>query len=558
VILPGARCASRSGFSYPRVVLAAALGCGAVSLALSALSTTPVDGDGTDRTAGSKLLLLQRTPKVSQWVIDRTANGRKAEFLVVLADQADLTEARRGRNKHERRRRVRDALWNKAQQTQQPILQWLRQHNVQHRPFYIVNAIWVKTDAGTAATLAARPDVLRVEGNPQVRNPVDPILSPSAPASTDQTAATEQGVFYSHAPDVWSLGYTGQGVVIAGADTGYRWTHSALKDQYRGWNGLTANHDYNWHDSIHPDSSPGATPIGGVCGTDSAMPCDDNNHGTHTMGTAVGDDGGTNEIGMAPGAKWIGCRNMDQTKGTPARYMECMEFFLAPYPVGGTPAQGDPDLAPDISTNSWSCPTKEGCSPDTLQAAVEAQRAAGILMVAAAGNDGSNCHTISDPPGIYDAVYTIGALNNGTDVAASFSSRGSVTSDNSDRRKPDLAAPGTNVRSSTATSDTSYGTLSGTSMAAPHVAGAIALLWSAEPSLRNDVDATEVILNESAEPIASTDCGSSGVPNNTYGYGRLDVKAAVDTAFLIDSTRTSVAGDVNATTVTFYAGKGRT
>src|SRR5205085_7688764 len=127
--------------------------------------------------------------------------------------------------------------------------------------------------------------------------------------------------------------------------------------------------------------SPSATPIGGVCGTDSVLPCDDSGHGTHTMGTAVGSDGGTNKIGMAPGAKWIGCRNMDRGVGTPARYIECMEFFLAPYPVGGTPAQGDPNLAPDITTNSWGCPPSEGCSATTLQAAVEAQRAAGIFMV---------------------------------------------------------------------------------------------------------------------------------------------------------------------------------
>ena len=100
-----------------------------------------------------------------------------------------------------------------------------------------------------------------------------------------------------------------------------------------------------------------------------------------------------NQIGMAPGAKWIGCRNMDEGVGTPARYIECMEFFLAPYPVNGDPDQGDPALAPDITINSWGCPTSEGCSANTLQAAVEAQAAAGIMMVVAAGNAGSSCST---------------------------------------------------------------------------------------------------------------------------------------------------------------------
>src|SRR4029078_3292034 len=138
------------------------------------------------------------------------------------------------------------------------------------------------------------------------------------------------------------------------------------------------------------------------------QPCDDNGHGTHTMGTVVGDDGAGNQVGMAPGAKWIGCRNMDQGNGTPATYIECMEFFLAPYPVGGTPAQGDPSKAPDITTNSWGCPPSEGCALGTLQAAVEAQRAAGILMVVAAGNSGAACSTTTDPPSFYAASYTVG------------------------------------------------------------------------------------------------------------------------------------------------------
>jgi serine protease AprX len=110
------------------------------------------------------------------------------------------------------------------------------------------------------------------------------------------------------------------------------------------------------------------------------IPCDDIGHGTHTIGTAAGDDGTGNQIGMAPGAQWIGCRNMDQGNGTPARYIECMEWLLAPYPIGD--GQGDPLKAPDITSNSWVCPPSEGCSANTLQAAVEAQAAAGIMMVA--------------------------------------------------------------------------------------------------------------------------------------------------------------------------------
>jgi len=285
---------------------------------------------------------------------------------------------------------------------------------------------------------------------------------------------------------------------------------------------VTADHDYNWHDSIH-DSS------GNPCGNDSPFPCDDTGHGTHTIGIAIGDDGAGNQIGMAPGAQCIGCRNMDAGVGTPARYIECMEFFLAPYPVGGDPGQGDPTKAPDLTTNSWVCPPDEGCSPNTLRSAVEGQRAAGIEMVAGAGNNGSDCSTLRYPPAIYDASYTVGALNTGHDLIASFSSRGPVTIDGSNRLKPDITAPGTNNRSSYNTSDNSYAILSGTSMATPHIAGSVALLWSARPELRPDLDATEGTLNNAAVHITSSECGL-GTPNNVYGWGRVDVFAAVNTS----------------------------
>jgi hypothetical protein len=148
------------------------------------------------------------------------------------------------------------------------------------------------------------------------------------------------------------------------------------------------------------------------------------------------------------------------------------------------------------------------------------------MTVVSAGNAGSDCSTVDDPPAIYDASYSVGALNKGTDTIASFSSRGPVTVDGSGRRKPDICAPGTDVRSSVPGS-LYEGGWSGTSMAGPHVAGAVALLWSARPELLNQVDATETALNAAAFPISTTACLSSGVPNNVFGYGRLDVRTAV-------------------------------
>jgi subtilisin family serine protease len=251
------------------------------------------------------------------------------------------------------------------------------------------------------------------------------------------------------------------------------------------------------------------------------------------MGTMVGDDGGSNQIGVAPGARWIGCRNMNQGVGTPATYIECFEFFLAPYPIGGDPAaDGDPAKAPHVISNSWVCPPSEGCDWTSLQTAVENVRAAGIVVVASAGNEGSSCGSVMYPPAIYDAAFSVGATREEDDTIASFSSRGPVTVDGSGRRKPDVSAPGVSVRS--CVPGGGYGTKSGTSMAGPHVAGTVALLWSATPCLIGDVDTTEWVIAHTARPRTTAQgCGGDGpsdVPNNVYGWGIVDALAAVEEA----------------------------
>jgi subtilisin family serine protease len=509
---------------WRRIFCSVFLAAAAVAL-IAAIASSPAVGQRVELPS-QRTLRPASGQKIAQWVMAHTANGQQAEFLVVLADQADLSPAASLQTKTEKGRFVYQALLEKAHSTQGPILQWLRERHVDHQSFYIVNAILVKGDRQLVETLAARPEVARIDGNPEIHNdlPRPSLIEQSG----ERPATVEPGIVYTHAPDVWALGFKGETIVVAGADTGIRWTHEVLKPHYRGWDGVNANHNLNWHDSIH-DS------VGNPCGNDSPEPCDDFGHGSHTVGTMIGDDGAGNQVGMAPGAQWIGCRNMDQGTGTPARYIECMEWFLAPYPLNCTPDEGDPTKAPDITNNSWGCPVSEGCTTgDELRAAVEAQEAAGIQMVVAAGNDGPACSSIntggqSGPPSFYAASYTVGALVNGTDTIAGFSSRGPVTIDGSNRTKPDITAPGTSVRSAWNGSDSDYATIQGTSMATPHIAGAMALLWSALPSLKNQIQASRDALNNTAVFISSTQCGTAGPPNNVYGWGRIDIAAAVGT-----------------------------
>ncbi len=172
----------------------------------------------------------------------------------------------------------------------------------------------------------------------------------------------------------------------------------------------------------------------------------------------------------------------------------------------------------------------EGCDPDALLAGANHLRDAGIFVVVSAGNDGPNCSTVYAPLSLYDSVFSVGAIDQSGDVAF-FSSRGPVTADGSGRMKPDIAAPGVNVLSSVPGGG--YATESGTSMAGPHVVGAVALLWSADPALIGDIERTEQLLIQSADPYTgdkSIGCFQGEVPNTAYGYGILDVYQAVKIA----------------------------
>lgn len=229
---------------------------------------------------------------------------------------------------------------------------------------------------------------------------------------------------------------------------------------------------------------------------------------------------------------------MDRGYGSPMTYLEAFEWFLAPTDVNGN--NPDPTLAPHVINNSWRCPEMEGCNPDNfgmLEQAILNLRAAGVVVVVSGGNEGAGgCSSLADPPSIFEGSFAVGATRQ-NDTIANFSSRGPVMVDSSGRIKPDVSAPGVAVRS--AWLDSSYRYLNGTSMAGPHVAGAVALIISANPALSGQVDLIEDILRETARPMKPLyDCAtdSLAIPNNSYGYGIIDALAAVERALEITST----------------------
>ncbi len=455
-------------------------------------------------------------------------------FLVIMQEQVDAAATLQASNLLTATRVAKTTalyaeLTTVAQRTQAPIYPWLDEQGLPYRPFYLVNMIEVRGDSAAAEAIRSLPGVGRVVANPAVGQQFGQLRA----ASAGMQQAIPYGLQYTQATELWKLGYRGQGIVIASQDTGVEWDHPALQAQYRGVISdtvamtTTIDHQYNWFDAW-PDARRPAR-----CDADLQVPCDDHGHGTHTVGTMIGDASalGRSPLGMAPDAQWIGCRNMDHGVGTPSSYTACFEFFFAPYPQSGDPlSDGQPALAPDIINNSWGCPPAEGCDAYSLQQVVETVRAAGQMVVASAGNSGPRCNSVSVPIALYDAVFTVGA-HDSIGTIAGFSSRGPVSIDGSNRRKPDLVAPGVGVYSSMV--NHAYATFSGTSMAAPHVAGAVALLWSAVPTLTGQIDPTEQVLLKSAVPVEFAQCADGTtpvVPNHTYGFGRLDVLAAVELA----------------------------
>ncbi len=400
--------------------------------------------------------------------------------IVQLRQQAKLPP---GRNvgRAEQASRVLESLMVTAEKTQGPVKSFLEDQEskgkvVSYIPFWIFNGFSVIAAPDAIQELAAHPDVLSITAD---ELDIVPAASPQALSNP------QPNITLINAPALWSMGFTGQGVVVATMDSGVSMAHTDLASRWRGG----AN---SWYDPYgqHP-----------------AAPVDLSGHGTWTMGVMVNSDVSGSSIGVAPDAQWIAVKMFnDAGSSTATAIHQGYQWLLNP---DGNPATAD---APHIVNNSWTF-AYPGCYLD-FEPDLQALRAAGILPVFAAGNGGPYANT-SYSPANNPSAFAVGAINNNSSIYG-LSSRGPTTCGGSSGVFPELVAPGVNIL----TTDLAgfYTTASGTSLAAPHVAGGLALLLSAQPDL-------SVSQQEDALRLSAFDLGAAG-PDDIYGYGRINLLAA--------------------------------
>ncbi|MFD3165923.1 S8 family serine peptidase [Herpetosiphon sp. NSE202] len=441
---------------------------------------------------------------LSNW---RKAANQPQTMLVFLADQADLSQASAISDWAERGDYVYKTLTEHAQQTQAPLIDKLRSQGVTVQSLWIVNSLIIEGDQQLALDLAQQPVIASIAANQTWNNP----HLTATPATAPENFAW--GLTAVNAPQVWGdWGVRGQGIVVANIDTGVTVSHTALLKNYRGWSANGLSNDYNWFDPTYQYR----------------LPTDPAGHGTHTMGTLAGtNDRQGMALGVAPAARWIAARACDSWACNEAALMRSAQWMLAPTRVGCERNQQiacdpRPDLRPHIINNSWG-----GSGESTWYSGyISAWDAAGIMSVFAAGNLGSDGCRTSATPGNNPNVFSVGAVDS-NNLIADFSSRG-PTSDG--RTNPDLSGPGVRVPSAWPDGSTAF--MNGTSMAAPHVSGIAALIWSANPQYIGNLAATQALLTDTTVPRYSAQCGDSATarPNNVYGWGSVDAYAAVSAA----------------------------
>ncbi|MFV2021382.1 S8 family serine peptidase [Micromonospora sp. LOL_023] len=461
----------------------------------------PDPGGDPTRAVGDKI-----QPELEQSL---QADG-STDLWIRFAERADLAQARQIDDWTARGEAVAEALRTTAATSQTNVRHLLDTEGVTYQAFWASNAIYVQDGSSMLAQeLAARPDVAGLY-QPVEYHLIEP--TPNGPARDEADGAGERGIDAEdvewgianiNADDVWGkFGTRGAGITVANVDTGVQFDHPALVAQYRGNLGNGAfDHNYNWFDA---DSR---------C---TAAPCDRGSHGTHTMGTMVGDGGPGNRIGVAPEANWIAANGCCPTD---AALVASGQWLLAPTDLDGQ--NPDAGKRPHIINNSWGS-TQPSLDPFMEDVSL-AWDAAGILGIWSNGNSGAQGCQSSGSPGSRSVNYSVGAYDVDNRIG-SFSGRGPGQDG---EFKPNISAPGVDVRSSV---PGGYRATDGTSMAAPHAAGAAALLWSAAPALIGDTDATRELFDRTAIDTADPQCGGTGADNNVYGEGRLDALALLEAA----------------------------
>jgi subtilisin family serine protease len=440
--------------------------------------------------------------KFEPGVLESLASGEKTVW-VFMHEKADLSAAL-GMGEPDRGEFVHRTLRHVAERSQAGVRAELDYRGASYKSFWVVNAIRVTATEGLLMDIAERPEVEAIRADGAFHIP------PVRVEQAKQVDAIGWNITRVKAPRVWrAFADKGENIVVANIDTGVQYNHPALVQQYRGnLGGGNFNHNFNWYDPSN------------VCGGNGNTPCDNVGHGTHTMGTMVGDDGnpGVNQIGMAPHAKWIACKGCETNSCSNSALLTCAQFILAPTDVNGN--NPNAALRPHVVNNSWG----GGGGDAWYSGMVNAWIASGIFPQFSNGNAGPGCSS-SGSPGDYVNSYSAGAFDV-NDIIASFSSRG--PSAFAGEIKPNIAAPGVQVRSSVPTN--SYALFSGTSMASPHVAGAVALIWSHSPSVTRNVAATRVLLDDGAGDKFSSQCGGTTDDNNVWGEGILNALKSTQNA----------------------------
>lgn len=446
-----------------------------------------------------------------QTAIQETPNAY-FDVSFLLSDRADIQSLdlkfrQQKADRGTRARAVIAELQKKAQQTQSPILAILNQsEKVQYnsiRPYWVVNIIYAKVQKEVIEILSLDNRIAMIDINSILE--LDEYQNESIHQNTAMPVVPngiEPGLAAINAPAMWALGYTGYGSKVLSMDTGVDPTHPALANQYYG---NKVGDDLAWYDYNNPNSAPND------CG----------DHGTHTIGTMVGLDKTTNDtIGVAFQAQFMAAQAICGFGSSD----NLASFQWALDPDGDSTTFTD---MPDVINNSWQDPSVSGTQCWTTNNPYRdlfiALEAAGVAVVFSAGNGGPDSLTITPPKNInLDTVnvFCVAAVNGNFSSfpIASFSSIGPSVCGGTGSLliKPEVAAPGQSVRS--CEPNNTYGTKSGTSMAAPHVAGALLLLRQAFPNLHSrDL---KMALFQSA-----VDLGDPG-EDNTFGNGIIDVYAA--------------------------------